>query len=394
MKRVLVLSDLEASGEWIALVRLVAALRKDYNFIPYLVAFAQINRNPRVLRIFRRFILLFPYFPNPPLRIVKFFLWNLYYTVGAVTQIMRSMTSVDYVFVTHYLFIYAYYISCVILGKRAPIFFFFHVLKNFSTVPWWDIFGNVRRFLERNALLLSDNIIIPSSHNKLFVKKLLKGNFAATKIQIVPNIVADVFFKLKNNKSHSLEKIEVPTKYILFCGRLTPVKGVKELTQAFVLIKKRFPTLRLVIASPTAQYDQSYFKEIEQIIHNANIDHSVIFLRDVSQNDLVLLYRSAECTILPSSFEMSPLVILESLACGTPVIAADTGDIAPIITSIDPKLILNNNNPNAIARKLRYILTRRQNKLWIKLVKQRAVAVSLQHRSNIVASQFMSIFSM
>lgn len=390
-KHILVLGDLDSSGEWIALARLVDALKKNHSFRSYLVAFAGGNKYSEGLSLFERHILLFPYDPKPPLRIAKFFLWNLFHGVRAIVYIVRFMPSVDYVFVTHYIFLYTYYISCFIHRKRSQTFFFFQGLRNFSTVPWWDFFGNIRRFMEHNALLLSDTIIIPSSHNKYFVKKLLKKDLAPTKIQIVPNIVPDIFFTIPKKNSHLVSNVTLPSRFILFCGRMKPSKGIKELVHAFILIKKRYPYMSLVIANPNEQYDQSYFKEIKQIIQEANEDSSVIFLRDVSQKDLLLLYHRGECTVLPSIFEMSPLVVLESLACGTPVIATHTGDIAHNLSSIDPNLLLHHNSPDAIVNKLCFVLMRQRNTKWREHVRRRAFAISSQHRSEFVINHLLTI---
>ncbi len=64
-----------------------------------------------------------------------------------------------------------------------------------------------------------------------------------------------------------------------------------------------------------------------------NINSRIIFAGNIPQPHLPPIYRSADVTILPSSAESFGLVIIESLACGTPVIASNIPGVRSVVTS-------------------------------------------------------------
>jgi len=68
----------------------------------------------------------------------------------------------------------------------------------------------------------------------------------------------------------------------------------------------------------------------------------VRFAGKVSDADLVGLYRSAALTVVPSTaLEGFGLVVLESLACGTPVVATDVGGLPEALAGLDMSLIVH-----------------------------------------------------
>ncbi|MGC9107033.1 MAG: glycosyltransferase, partial [Infirmifilum sp.] len=70
---------------------------------------------------------------------------------------------------------------------------------------------------------------------------------------------------------------------------------------------------------------RSYREYVEAMVKNLRLGSNVRFLGYVEQDRLSLLYNAADLTVVPSYSEGAPLVIPESLACGTPVIATNVG---------------------------------------------------------------------
>ncbi len=118
---------------------------------------------------------------------------------------------------------------------------------------------------------------------------------------------------------------------ILFCSALIAHKGLVPLMQAFMRVLERVPDARLVLAGPG---------EHEWALKNLGADArrlegsvDVIGVGEVS--DLPVLYGSAHVTVLPSRNEAFGLVLVESLACGTPVVATTPGGVTDIIDRSD-----------------------------------------------------------
>ena len=138
---------------------------------------------------------------------------------------------------------------------------------------------------------------------------------------------------------------------ILFVGRLLPHKGVDLLIEAFKLWKQT--TYRLKIIGRPANDD--YLQELYQSARG----HPVEFIHEASDDDVICAYQQANATILPSQFkkkaslsELMGFTILESQACGTPVVTTDTGPMQEFLHLGKTGLTFADGNPKALAKAL------------------------------------------
>lgn len=109
--------------------------------------------------------------------------------------------------------------------------------------------------------------------------------------------------------------------YFLYVGRLEAIKGIEDIIPAF----RDFPQADLIIAG-----DGSLDSELKSLAGNA---HNIKFIGKVDQSNLASLYKGAVAVVVPSRcIEVFPLVVLEALREGTPVLARDTGPLPEIIS--------------------------------------------------------------
>lgn len=126
--------------------------------------------------------------------------------------------------------------------------------------------------------------------------------------------------------------------FILAVGNLQPRKNLPRLLEVFARLRKAGRiSHRLVLVGQKAWKGQTILAEIERL----GIADAVTLTGYVSDEELVALYNRAEVFVYPSVYEGFGLPILESMACGTPVITANTtsmpevaGDAALLI---DPR---------------------------------------------------------
>ncbi len=71
-----------------------------------------------------------------------------------------------------------------------------------------------------------------------------------------------------------------------------------------------------------------------------------------------LFYSAADVCVMPSYYESFGLVALESLACGTPVVAADVGDLKSIIRQGETGYVVAENSPRQLADKIALLLSK------------------------------------
>lgn len=106
-------------------------------------------------------------------------------------------------------------------------------------------------------------------------------------------------------------------RYLLFVGTLKPHKSLLQVVQA--LARPEVPAdVQLAVA---ASADPRY-PEVPAMVINLGLQKRVHFLGHVDKERLPALYGAARATLLPSTYESFGLPMIESMACGTPVIAA------------------------------------------------------------------------
>lgn len=108
--------------------------------------------------------------------------------------------------------------------------------------------------------------------------------------------------------------------------RVTPIKDVKTMIQAFSFAKKKVPALRLFIMGPCDE-DEEYAGECFELVETLGVS-DVVFTGRVDVREYL---GRMDMTILTSISEGQPLTILESFAAHKPVIATDVGNCRELI---------------------------------------------------------------
>lgn len=140
------------------------------------------------------------------------------------------------------------------------------------------------------------------------------------KVAYVPNGVS----VKSGNDHHYLRELGLkPRRYLLFAGRLVPEKGVHTLIEAHARLDKP-PTL--VIAGDTSHSDD-YVTKLREMADPTRVK----FLGYVYGRKLATLFRNAGLFVLPSELEGQPLVLLEALAYGAPIVASDIPENAEVL---------------------------------------------------------------
>lgn len=121
-------------------------------------------------------------------------------------------------------------------------------------------------------------------------------------------------------------------------GALLPVKGHQFLIPAVAQILGQFPNLQLYILG-----EGEYRAELERIIGDLGVSDHVHLVGACPNTQLRYWYSAAEVSCLVSSREGWPNVLLESLACGTPVVATGVWGTPEVITSPELGIIVEQN---------------------------------------------------
>jgi glycosyltransferase involved in cell wall biosynthesis len=153
------------------------------------------------------------------------------------------------------------------------------------------------------------------------------------KIVLVPNGV-DVGKFCRVPKDEARKRLGLPAdkKIILSVGALIPRKGFDLLIQAvnMVMSERHMRNLHLIIVGEGPSRE-----DLTKLASSVGRSNAVQFAGAIPHQELYLWYSAADCFCLASSREGWPNVILESLSCGTPVVAADIWGVPEVIRSGD-----------------------------------------------------------
>lgn len=139
---------------------------------------------------------------------------------------------------------------------------------------------------------------------------LYRGDNTVTwPIGVDTNVFHNPQFAKQNNKNPRL----------IYVGRITPYKGVVEAIQALRAIKKQFPNATLDVIG--SLFEESFINTLQNYITEYALEKSVNLQGAVPYEELPKWYAAADLLIFPSPLESFGFVVVESMACGTPVIA-------------------------------------------------------------------------
>ena len=243
-----------------------------------------------------------------------------------------------------------------ILPKGVPVTFNFHgpwasesqeevVNKKFSI--WLK-----EKLIEQSTYNRCDRFIVLS---KAFGQILhQKYQIPWQKIHIIPGGVDIDHFQNNLSRQEARIKLGWPTnRPILFTSRrLVHRMGIDKLLQAIAMIKTGIPDIWLAIAG------RGHIQALlQQQAKELGLENNVQFLGFLPENDLPVAYQAADLTVMPSqSFEGFGLAIVESLACGTPVLCTPVGGMPEILEKFSPDLITETITVESIADKLAQIM--------------------------------------
>lgn len=166
-------------------------------------------------------------------------------------------------------------------------------------------------------------------------KNLVDNIFGSQKSELIPNgYDPEVFYPEVIDKEKFLKQFGITKPYkniISFAGKFTKEKGIDTLLKALKLYEND-DTITILAG------DGELFNEMVELKNKLGINN-VVFIKNQPHNILRQLYNVANISIVPSRKEAFGLVVIEALACKTPVIGTNTGGIKDIINERVGRLI-------------------------------------------------------
>jgi D-inositol-3-phosphate glycosyltransferase len=186
--------------------------------------------------------------------------------------------------------------------------------------------SQLRTEKERWLIQHTDRIIAPTAEER---QQLIRYYGAtAHQIEVIPCGI-DLSLFAPRNRELARAQLGLPADQpvLLFVGRLDPYKGPDLLLHAAAMMEKR---AYVVIVGGKLCNDRE-LQQLRTLATTLGIADRVRFLGARPRHELPLLYSAADATVMPSYHESFGLASLESLACGTPVVATRAGGPTTIV---------------------------------------------------------------
>jgi len=193
---------------------------------------------------------------------------------------------------------YCFKLAALLVKKQKPYVVMvggIHISEDAQTVAYY-----------KNA----HHIIV---HTQVQRKQLLqKEGFKELNIQVMPLGIDTTLFVPSEKNTEAIE--------LLFVGRISRLKQIELCleTLAHVLMNQN-KKATLTIVGPIS--DEKYFLELKALATELQIEQHITFVGSVEQNKLVPFYQKATLLVLPSAHESFGMVMVEAMACATPVAA-------------------------------------------------------------------------
>ncbi len=185
---------------------------------------------------------------------------------------------------------------------------------------------SIRLEMERLLIQRVDGIIA-STHDE---RTQMIRHCGATpgQVRVIPCGV-DLKLFVPQDQQHAREKLGFKRNQpvLLFVGRLDPFKGPDLLLRAATMMDEK---AQIVIVGGKSTGDKEV-KQLQALAAQLEITKRVHFMGARQQHELPVIYSAANVTIIPSYHESFGLVAVESLACGTPVVATHAGGLKAVI---------------------------------------------------------------
>jgi D-inositol-3-phosphate glycosyltransferase len=255
---------------------------------------------------------------------------DLYQHIPAFTQQIAEFVSAEGL---HYDVIHSHYWLAGVAGMQLarrwdiPHVTMFHTLARLKQLANPnEQEPQLRLDTEQRLLQNVDCIIVATADERM--QMIRSCGIPPHRITVVPCGVDLTLFTPQNRMEARKQLGLKPHKpVLLFVGRLDPFKGPDLLLRAVAMMEE---DAQVVLAGGKLHGDND-LQQLRKLATELGISQRVHFIGARPQQELPTLYSGADVTVVPSYYESFGLVAVESLACGTPVVATRVGGLTTVV---------------------------------------------------------------
>jgi D-inositol-3-phosphate glycosyltransferase len=212
----------------------------------------------------------------------------------------------------------------------------------------------VRYEIERRTMAGSDRVVALTAIDR---QQMLRHYETHSPIDVIPGGVdLDRFSPMPRGQARATLGLAPNQNILLFVGRIQRLKGLEVLVRAFAKLGDLDARLLVVGGQPGTSPESREIARLHHLVAKLGIADRTGFVGAVAHEQLPLYYSAADVTVMPSSYESFGLVAVESLACGTPVVATRVGGLTSIVHDGETGLLVPWRDAQMFAESLRRVL--------------------------------------
>ena len=198
-------------------------------------------------------------------------------------------------------------------------------------------------------LILKHSSIVCAANE--YEKDIFLELYQKSNIEIVRN---GVNLKSLVSNQNFRENYQIKSDFILFVGRFSKSKGIDVLIDAINIIRDDLVKMKtkLVIMG----VDFGYQKEMIRTIESLKLTEQIIIIKNPPREDVISAYGESQFLVLPSVWELSPLVPLESFAFKKPVISTNSHGIPFTVQNNKNGILVEPDNSTELANAIKNLL--------------------------------------
>lgn len=234
------------------------------------------------------------------------------------------------------------------LAKRYKVPFI--ITEHASWVPWMNNYPKARRQAVWAASRCSFHIAVSN-----FARQTIEQFTGDTeRLRVLPNGVDVNVFR------RAADFGPADPNQILYVGFMRHIKGIDILLRAMALLVKQKPDLRLVLIGGGIYRDSKAQEgQLRQLTQELGLEKNVEFVGIKTPQEVARYMCESSLLVLPSRTETFGAVLIEALACGTPVVATRCGGTEDIVRDEIGRLV-EKENPEELARAMMDVIVRRK----------------------------------
>lgn len=190
------------------------------------------------------------------------------------------------------------------------------------------IHDDTQRYVNDTEWMLtyeSSEVIVNSNYMRNELQRLF--GLPYEKMNVVPNgININVYNGIERDYDFRRQYAADNEKIILFMGRLVYEKGIQHLIDAMPKILSNYNDAKLIVAGKGAMLD-----ELKAKVDYLGLSQKVYFTGYLNSKQVPKMYKCADVSVFPSTYEPFGIVALEAMLAGVPTVVSDTGGLNEIV---------------------------------------------------------------